>query len=494
MNYIGLSSGFHDAAASVIDNSGNILFAGHSERYSMQKHDKELCLPIIHDALSHITGEYEVHYYEKPWLKFMRQMRSGEPLDYRTLFAKNIIGKSRMIMLDNKNIYTHSHHLSHAAAGFQTSPFTDATVVIIDAIGEFETITIWDASYDDQGVAKYKKLWSQSYPDSIGLFYSAMTKRVGLRPLDEEYILMGMAAYGDTKHYGKMHCELLDDSVELTFRQNLHTGVPDDFLEGADEMDIASSSQLLVEHLIQSVMLKARVTGRSRNLVYGGGVALNCLANRKLVRYFDNIWIMPNPGDAGSSLGAAALGYGKKVNWVNAYLGYNIEGPYPVDALLDKLINNSIVGAASGRAEFGPRALGNRSLLADPRGPHIKDRVNEIKRRQQFRPFAPVILEELADQFFDMSCSGSDNRYMQFIADCRYPELFPAIVHHDGTSRVQTVPNDGSGIRELLEKWYALTGCPMLLNTSLNIRGEPIVNNISDARRFEDLYGVKVLS
>ena len=305
---------------------------------------------------------------------------------------------------------------------------------------------------------------------------------------------MGMAAYGDTKYYGKMHSELLENSVDLTFRQNLHTGVPDEFLEGADEMDIASSSQLLVEHLIQSVMQRARVTGSSRNLVYGGGVALNCLANRRLTRYFDKIWIMPNPGDAGSSLGAAALGYGRKVNWVNAYLGYNISGPYPVDAIIDNLLNNNIIGVASGRAEFGPRALGNRSLLADPRGPHIKDRVNEIKRRQQFRPFAPVILEELADQFFDMSHSGSDNRYMQFIADCRYPELFPAIVHRDGTSRVQTVPDDGSGIRSLLEKWYALTGCPMLLNTSLNIRGEPMVNDISDAGRFAKLYGIPVLS
>jgi len=152
------------------------------------------------------------------------------------------------------------------------------------------------------------------------------------------------------------------------------------------------------------------------------------------------------------------------------------------------------VGVASGRAEFGPRALGNRSLLADPRGPDIKDRVNEIKRRQQFRPFAPVILEELADQYFDMPRGFASNRYMQSIARCRRPDLFPAIVHIDGTSRVQTVPRDGSGIRELLERWFVLTGCPMLLNTSLNIRGEPMVNDRADADRFEVLYGVKVCS
>jgi carbamoyltransferase len=203
---------------------------------------------------------------------------------------------------------------------------------------------------------------------------------------------------------------------------------------------------------------------------------------------------MPNPGDAGNSLGACALGYGRKINWDNAYLGHNIPGDYPVNDILDDLLTKQIVGVASGRAEFGPRALGNRSLLADPRGSTIKETVNEIKRRQKFRPFAPVILEELADTYFDMPRGWSDSRYMQTIARCRVPELFPAIVHYDGTSRVQTVPKDGSGIRELLEKWYVMTDCPMLLNTSLNIRGEPMVNDRADADRFEKLYGVKVCS
>ena len=494
MNYIGISSGFHDAAVSVIDHAGNILFAGHSERYSKQKHDKELCGAALYNALHHITDDYEVHYYEKPWLKFLRQIRSGEPLNLHTLNVRNMIGQSNMSRLDNKKVHTHSHHLSHAAAGFQTSPFTEATVVIIDAIGEFDTITIWDATYDPNGRAQYKKLWSKRYPDSIGLFYSAMTKRVGLRPLDEEYILMGMAAYGKSKHYTELHATLMTDSADLSFAHNLHAGVADTFLPGADDMDIAASSQLLVEHLIQNVMLKARILGNSSNLVYGGGVALNCLANRNITRHFSNIWIMPNPGDAGSSLGAAALGHGGKIIWRNAYLGHNIDGPYPVNALLDELIKGNIVGVASGRAEFGPRALGNRSLLADPRGPLIKDKVNEIKRRQQFRPFAPVILEELADQYFDMSGGSSDNRYMQFIATCQRPDLYPAIVHADGTSRVQTVPKDGSGIRELLEKWYLMTECPMLLNTSLNIRGEPMVNDRADAERFSKLYNTPVIS
>lgn len=492
MKYLGISAGFHDAAVSVVDSSGSILFAGHSERYSKHKHDKELSIGLIADAISAVgEDQFEVHYYEKPWLKFLRQMRSGEKPAWSSVLAKNVIGKQ---FFPGVPIRTHSHHLSHAAAGFQTSPFDDATVVIIDAIGEFDTISIWDASYDhDTGKAEYKRIWTKRYPDSIGLFYSAMTQRVGLRPLDEEYILMGMAAYGDSRElYLDMHEELIDNGIDVSFTQNLHTGVPKTFLEGANEFDIAATAQEMVEHLIMNVLHKARAYGKSKNLVYGGGVALNCLSNRNISRYFDNVWIMPNPGDAGSSLGAALLGYKYKAQWDNAYLGHNIPGEYPCNDIISELLRSGIAGVASGRAEFGPRALGNRSLLADPRLPDIKDRVNEIKRRQQFRPFAPVILSEMADQYFDLT--GEDNRYMQFVGVCKRPDLYPAIVHKDGTSRVQTVPDDGSGIRKLLEKWYLMTECPMLLNTSLNIRGEPMVNDREDADRFSKLYGVPVFS
>jgi carbamoyltransferase len=204
---------------------------------------------------------------------------------------------------------------------------------------------------------------------------------------------------------------------------------------------------------------------------------------------------MPNPGDAGSSLGAAALSYGGRLNWQGPYLGTDIPGPYPVKELLNELVTNKIVGVANGRAEFGPRALGNRSLLADPRGADIKDRVNAIKRRQEFRPFAPVILEECVAEYFDMPLGFKTSPYMQAVAYCKFPEQFPAIIHADRTSRVQTVGKDcQSGIRQLLEVWFEWTGCPILLNTSLNIRGEPMVNDRADADRFEQLYGVRVLS
>jgi carbamoyltransferase len=491
VNYIGISAGFHDAALSVVDSSGNILFAGHSERYSKKKHDKDICEELLVDALTFTNSDQlSYHYYERPWLKSLRQLRSGEGFTWPTW--DKLLGDSYSQMGSPK-IHTHGHHLCHAAAGFQTSVFQDATVVVIDAIGEFDTITIWDAWYEN-GVAKYKKLWSKRYPDSIGLFYSAMTERVGLRPLDEEYILMGMAAYGTPKYLTEMNKELLSSTDILSFKKNLHIGAGLDFLPNANHMDIASTSQHLVERMIRFVMAKARVLGRSRNLVYGGGVALNCLANRSLGDFYEHIWIMPNPGDAGNSLGAACLGYGKQVKWTDAYLGHNIPGDYPVNGILDALLTDKIVGVANGRAEFGPRALGNRSLLADPRGDEIKDRVNEIKRRQRFRPFAPVILEEYVHQYFNMPRNWNNSHYMQVISDCAHPKLFPAIIHKDGTSRVQTVPKDGSGIRELLEKWFVLTGCPMLLNTSLNVRGEPMVNNREDADRFKKLYGVKVLS
>ena len=490
-NIIGISCGFHDAGVTVIDDTGNIKFASHSERFSKAKHDANLC-PEITKYAQQFGNIHTVAYYESHWLKKYRQLRAGQKVDMN-LTLRGVLKNQLPRSLLDKKLVSYGHHQSHAATGFQTSPYNEATVVVIDAIGELDTISIWTAEYDLMGYARYELLWRQRYPHSIGLFYSAMTKRVGLRPLDEEYILMGMSAYGTPKYSADILNEYIDSVSTQTFKQNMHMGVPDDFLgEDANHYDIASSSQEIVEGLIYQVISYAKSITKSKNLVYGGGVALNCLANRKLGDYYDNIWIMPNPGDAGSSLGAAALAYGKKVNWNSAFLGSNIPGPYPVKDILDELQVNKIVGVASGHAEFGPRAFGNRSLLADPRGHKIKDKVNDIKRRQHFRPFAPVILEEFVDEYFTMPKGFEKSPYMQAVAHCKKPNEFPAIIHKDGTSRVQTVPKDGSGIRELLEQWLTLTGCPMLLNTSLNIRGEPMVNDLNDAKRFEKEYGIKV--
>jgi carbamoyltransferase len=490
---LGISAGFHDAAATVVRSDGEILFAGHSERYSKLKNDPNLSDGLISELC---PWQYDtVAFYERPWMHNLQQWYSGQrhngPWTTRGVL-KQQLGAWYQKPAEHEVCF--SHHLSHAAAGFQTSPFDRATVVVIDAIGEFDTISIYGAHYVD-GRAEYHKLWGQRYPHSIGLFYSAITQRVGLHPLDEEYITMGMSAYGDTRFSQRIiESELVDSVEDLRFKQNLHVGLDPTEFNGYSNEDIAAGAQAVAEKLIYSVMQRAQDFGWSRNLVYQGGVALNCLANRNLGDYFENIWIMPCPGDAGSSLGCAALVYGGRINWKNAFLGTNIPGQYPVDACVNSLLSDRIVGVASGRAEFGPRALGNRSLLADPRGSDIKDKVNEIKRRQQFRPFAPVILEEYADQYFDFSDSFCDTRYMQVVGRCRHPDLFPAITHVDGTSRIQTVPADGTGIRRLLEAWHARTGCPMLLNTSLNIRGEPMVNTRADADRFEKLYNVKVCS
>jgi carbamoyltransferase len=482
---LGISAGYHDAAATVINNRGDILFAGHAERYSKVKNDANLNPGLIWAISDNDRSIDHIAYYETPWKKQLRQLYSGQGIEWNRITTGQVLREQLQGFYHGATVTTHNHHLSHAAAGFQTSPYDRATVVVIDAIGEWDTITIWAAEYDQTGKAVYKKLWGQKYPHSIGLFYSAVTGRIGLRPLDEEYITMGMAAYGQPQYV---------DELRTLLHDNLHAGIDPEFLAGAADADIAASAQVICEQLIYNVMLYARNLDWSRNLVYQGGVALNCLANRNLGDYFENIWIMPCPGDAGSSLGAAALAYGKQINWNNAYLGTNIPGEYPVDAIVDHLQRDRIVGVASGRAEFGPRALGNRSLLADPRGPDIKARVNEIKRRQQFRPFAPVVLEEYADLYFEMPKGWVDSRYMQIVGRCKYPDVFPAVIHVDGTSRIQTVPKDGSGIRRLLEAWMDQTGCPVLLNTSLNIRGEPMVNDRADADRFEQLYGVRVCS
>ena len=501
MRILGVSAGFHDAAVTVIHNH-RILFASHAERYSKTKNDPTIPISLQEQVLNY--GPFDkIVYYEKPYKRQLRKLSSGEPWG-GTWTTRTELEKTIPYIMQNTRaeIKSVGHHQSHAAAGFQTSPFDDATVVVIDAIGESDTISIYHANYKGACLAgkhantNYKLLYKQKYPHSIGMFYSAVTKRCGLRPMDEEYITMGMAAYGTvSKAYDTLKRATIKFSDIPYFKDNLHIGI--DHVKFADDVtveDIAAAGQKLCEEMVIYTMNRAKELGTSKNLVYMGGVALNCVINRRLGELFDRVWIMPNPGDAGSSLGAAALGYGRDIHFSTPFLGTNIEGDYPVEALLDELETVGIVGVANGRAEFGPRALGNRSLLADPRGADVKDRVNEIKRRQRFRPFAPVILEEYVDEYFKMPINQPTSRYMQVVAECTQPEAFPAIVHVDGTSRVQTVPDNNSGIRQLLVAWHRKTGCPMLLNTSLNIRGEPMVDTRADADRFEAKYGVKVCS
>jgi len=486
----GISANAHDAALAVFKHDPlELVFASHSERFSGIKNDRDLNKELINYAKQ--WGEPdEVVWYENPYKKTLRQIFAGQGLSYiNKNNIKNYLKKYNI----NCPVKYESHHRSHAAGGYFTSPFSKATIICIDSIGEFETLTIWNADGK-----KLKKIYSQNYPHSVGLWYSAMTQRVHLKPQEDEYILMGMSAYGDSKKYLDLICQdffyppIGETSPKIKFKKNLHRGCMDwqpTINTVQDLFDISATTQLLYAYILKSISTWARKNSPSGNLVLMGGCALNCSANSSIVNDWNDVWIMPNPGDSGSAIGSVLSRYNEYIKWPGPYLGYNIEGEYPYENIIQELKKTGIVGVANGRAEFGPRALGNRSLIADPRGVDVKDRVNTIKHRQQFRPFAPAIISDRVADYFD----GPTGPYMQFTATCRQPDAFPAIVHADGTSRVQTVSkSDNPGFRRLLELWEKETGCPILLNTSLNIKGKPIVNDELDATQFAKHYGVKV--
>jgi carbamoyltransferase len=478
MKILGINETTHDAAACVIED-GKILFAAHAERYSKNKNDWYTNRQLILEALSYGKPD-KIAYYENRWLKKWRVATRGG-------FGGGVPVYLSMPELKDVPTYSSDHHHSHAAAGYYTSPFEDAVVVVLDAIGEFTTSSIWIGKGNE---LKQVKRWK--YPFSFGLFYSAFTQLIGLKPNEEEYIMMGMAAYGDSGLY----FDKVSKYFPSTYKQkyNFHKGVYDwdQEITETDKFHIAAAAQRVYEDRLQEFMWDAaRLTGRY-NLVFMGGCALNSKANTSLWNIFDDIWIMPNPGDAGSSLGAAAIVYGKKLKWQGPYLGTEILGEYPVDKVVDALIKDKVAPVANGRAEYGPRALGNRSILADPRDPDIKDKVNKIKQRELFRPFAPVVMEEHASEWFDMEYASP---YMQYTPKCLKPELIPSVVHQDGTSRVQTVNKDQHpGLYSVLEKWYAITDVPVLLNTSLNIKGQPILNDELDVVNWQNHYKKDILS
>lgn len=486
----GISGNSHDAAIAVFQDK-ILVHAGHSERYSRIKNDSDLDLTQVNE-LKRLYGEPDsVIWYEKPWAKTFRQLQAGQGWLWRENNIKKYLEKFDI----HAPISYQWHHRSHAAAGYYTSGFDNATVVVIDAIGEFQTLSFWQGQ-DDQ----LTELCSQSYPDSVGLWYSAMTDRIGLKPNEEEYILMGMAALGDPN---RLSSDILRDFVEFSdvqdsgslikFKHNLHKGCTwwRRDLEEKDHFDIAAGTQAVYEIIFHKILQTAQRLGRSENLVLMGGCALNCVANPVAYKYFKKVWIMPNPGDAGSAVGAVLAGLRQHIAWPGPYLGTDMGYQHSNDDIVEHLLRDRICGLARGRAEYGPRALGNRSLIADPRGTEVKALLNSVKQRQEFRPFAPAVLAEHAREIFDMPCDHTP--YMQFAVRCRKPELYPAIVHADGTSRVQTVTReDNPQFRDLLEKWYARTGCPLLVNTSLNIRGEPLINTDLDADRWEKLHNVRI--
>lgn len=468
---LGISSFFHDAAVSVV-RGDKILFASSSERFSKIKNDKNLdkCLTDF------INKEFNIDkliYYETPFLKNLRQIYS--------LQLNNIVFSPKLELekIFNCEVSYVGHHHSHAALAYYTSSFSSAAVIVIDAIGEFETISIWKGKD-----SSLKKLRSYYYPISIGLLYSAFTKLLGFTPNKDEYIVMGLAGYGKPIYFEK----IMNDFVYSS--KNVHKGISPCYLKNAKKEDIAASINEVTRFLVLDIARTAKQITKENNLCYGGGVALNCSINTSLFNIFENIYINPNPGDAGSSLGAILAHQNKKIPF-SPYLGTNIKCNLNPKEIALYLSKNNIAGIAHGKAEFSPRALGNRSILACPYKKNIKTQVNYIKGREQFRPLAPVVMEEYAEQFFE--CKNKKFPYMQFAIKAKDRKAIPAAVHVDGTSRIQTVSYRQNPILySILEEYKKITGIPILINTSLNIRDKPLLNSEIDKQEFSSKYNLKV--
>jgi len=465
MRYVGYSENFHDAGLAILSEEGEIELAVHAERYTKVKND-----PILPDELwSFIQENDDVTFYEDPTARAEGAALGNYQVQHHSI-------------LPNTNMYDQCilHHVSHVAGAMFTRPWkdpSDTVLLSIDGYGEREFATIYDTSYNRL------KEWTESA--SIGILYSTTTKHLGLRPLEDEYVVMGLSSYGEVS--GKWY-----DYLNSVYNTNPSDGLfklTRPFVESLSREDVAATIQKFTEDKIYEIAQEARKYGSK--LTYSGGVAQNIIANTQIRDLFDEVWIPPAVSDAGSALGAAAYTWGQRtgkdrIQWKDAYLGYNIDREINPREVVDHLLEHQYCGIANGKAEYGPRALGNRSLIADVRY-DVKDTVNTIKQRQKYRPFAPAILEEYSEEYFE----GHMNEYMQYTAKALHD--YSSVTHVDGTARVQIVKKDCTSVfRKVIEEYYERTGVPMLLNTSLNIRGRPIVNDELDAKLFEQKYKVKV--
>lgn len=491
---MGVSALHHDSAACLIDEDGNIICASQEERRTKIKNDKAWPTKSIewckHYAAAHDIdiSALQYGYYEKPWLKLTRRIYQN-PRKIAPYFKEAYTATKNAGLLTK----TISHHKAHALAACATAPFDEGVYLIVDAIGEWDSTT-WGTFNSDTGPIQGGSI---KYPHSLGLLYSSFTRWLGLKPNEDEYIVMGAAAYGQPRHAQIIFDEFIEVSIkgEYRLKKDIHRGVEQylgDEVPTEDWYDWCASIQAVTESVMRRlVFMLIEKYGTRMNLVMSGGVALNCVANTIIssIPEINDIWILPSPGDSGSALGAAAHAAGlKKLNWVDPYLGADMDlETQPSQALIRDIVGRlekgQIIGWIQGQEEFGPRALGHRSLLADPRFPGMKDKINEIKHRQEFRPFAPAVLEEDAYMYFSFPCAPDRCRYMQFTAKVRNPELMPAICHVDNTARVQTVPKSNDPFRRLLEHWRHSTMCSVLLNTSLNIKGQPLISDRADAIR-----------
>ena len=453
---------------------------------------------------------------EKLWIKSTILQKLHTPYKFQRplRFARGGVTPDKVLFVP--------HHLSHAAAAFYPSPFSRAAFFTLDAVGEWSTSS-W-------GVAKESRLFpifEMRFPHSIGMWYSAFTAFLGFEVNDGEYKVMGMAGYGKP-HYKdlvkKTIRQLSDGSIVLNLdylefhrsARRMYSKLFEETFSGIDQFDLTASLQSVAEEIILNMMNIIQKKTKETNLVYGGGVALNSVVNGKILRNtkFKDVFIFPAAGDDGGAVGAAlyvyhhVLGNRKRKKLENVFLGpdyknYNKYKNYKyykekelLDFVTDQLVKGKVIGWFEGRAEFGPRALGHRSILADPINPKMKDIVNEkVKFREQFRPFAPVVLEEQASKYFDR-IPFHLARYMlaTVAAKSSAKKIAPAVVHVDGTSRIQTVAKSYDGrFRSLLEVFYKKTKRPILLNTSFNLKGEPIVNSPADAYKTFMKSGLDVL-
>ena len=572
MRVLGLSAFYHDSAAALVDD-GRIIAAAQEERFTRKKHDPAFPTKAVEYCLAEagLSGDDldAIIFYEKPFLKFERLLETylafaprgfssfrksmplwlGEKLFQRDLLMKELAAFAPCFKRDKKLLFA-EHHLSHAASAFYPSPFDEALVLTMDGVGEWATTS---AALGRGSTLKI--LRELHFPHSLGLLYSAFTYYTGFKVNSGEYKLMGLAPYGEPRFVRQIYDHLIDVKADGTFRLNLDyfdyctgltmTNAPFAALfggpaRGAEDlldqrhMDLAASVQVVTEEIVLRLVRGLVAETGVRNLCLAGGVALNCVANGRIVRegLVDEIFIQPASGDAGGALGAALIatyadGRSRTTNGTDSMAGSYL-GPHYAQADIEMrlraagavfeslddatliettasaLAAGDAVGWHQGRAEFGPRALGNRSILGDPRSPTMQKLLNlKVKYRESFRPFAPAILREHLSEWFEIDI---DSPYMLLVANVRADKcltmsadeqaLFgidklnvprssiPAVTHVDYSARIQTVhAATNPRFHALLKRFAAQTECPILVNTSFNVRGEPIVTTPEDAFR-----------
>ena len=568
---LGISAFYHDSAACILKD-GKIIAAAQEERFTRKKHDPSYPHNAINFVLNYanlkLSEVNQIVFFEKPFLKFERLLETyvafapkgfvsfskAMPIWIKDkLFQKNLLFNKLKEHDKNyksdQNIFFSDHHLSHAASAFFPSPFDEAVVLTADGVGEWATTTV--AIGKDNNLDIKKEI---HFPHSLGLLYSAFTYFTGFKVNSGEYKLMGLAPYGSPIYEDKIK-QLVDIKEDGTFRLdqkyfNYATGLtmtnekfnelfghkprnPQNEKITQFHMDIASSIQKVTEEIMVKLARAIRNEYNIKNLCLAGGVALNCVANGKILKekIFDNIWIQPAAGDAGGSLGAALAlwhidqGNKRKINLKDDMQGSYLGSEYSQDHIENELksigahfdilnyedliiktaeylSNEKAIGWFQGRMEFGPRALGGRSILGDPRSEKMQKNLNlKVKYRESFRPFAPSVLREDLSKWFEINV---DSPYMLLVADInsekkiemsdKQKKLFgidklnikrseiPAVTHVDYSARIQTVNKEtNKRYYDLISKFKEKTGCPVIVNTSFNVRGEPIVNSPTDA-------------